>query len=127
MANNNPNTEAIINHAKAKTEATKKKVDNALKLMIKKQMKINFNSVSEESGVSKGYLYKNSELRHRIETLRLQQEGLPSPRFVKRNTSESSKDVLIAILRKKVEDLTKENKKLKQQLKIHFGTIYEKI
>ncbi|WGV57745.1 DUF6262 family protein [Brevibacillus brevis] len=127
MANNNPSTEALINHAKTKTEATKKKVDNALKLMIKKQMKINFNSVSEESGVSKGFLYKNSELRHRIETLRIQQEGLSSTRFVKRNTSEGSKDVLIAILRKKVEDLTNENKNLKEQLKIQFGTIYEKI
>lgn len=41
--------------------------------MIKKQIKINFNSVSAESGVSKAFLYRNTELRERIEKLRNQQ------------------------------------------------------
>lgn len=61
-----------------KTEKTIQKVEEAIKRMIKKQMKINFNSVSTESGVSKAFLYRNSELRDRNETLRKLQEGLPS-------------------------------------------------
>lgn len=127
MSNENPNTEGIIKHAKLKTEKTIQKVEEAIKKMIKKQLKINFNSVSAESGVSKAFLYRNTELRDRIETLRKQQEGLPSIKQVKRNMSDSSKDVIIASLRKRVKDLENENKDIKEQLKIQFGKIYEGI
>ncbi|PFW21856.1 transposase [Bacillus cereus] len=127
MSNDNPNTEGIIKHAKLKTEKTIQKVEEAIKKMIKKQMKINFNSVSEESGVSKAFLYRNIELRDRIETLRKQQEGSPSIKQVKRNMSDASKDVIIASLRKRVKGLEKENKEIKEQLKVQFGKIYEGI
>ncbi|PFR33289.1 DUF6262 family protein [Bacillus cereus] len=127
MSNDNPNTEGIIKHAKLKTEKTIQKVEEAIKKMIKKQMKINFNSVSEESGVSKAFLYRNIELRDRIETLRKQQEGSPSIKQVKRNMSDASKDVIIASLRKRVKGLEKENKGIKEQLKVQFGKIYEGI
>lgn len=127
MSNENPNTEGIIKHAKLKTEKTVQKVEEAIKKMIKKQVKINFNSVSEESGVSKAFLYRNTELRDRIQTLRKQQEGLPSIKQVKRNMNDASKDVIIASLRKRVKDLEKENKEIKEQLKVQFGKIYEGI
>lgn len=127
MANENPNVEALVKHAKSKTEATLLKVENSLKNMIKKQMKINFNSVSEESGVSKAFLYKNLELRERIDTLRRQQEGLSSPKQVKRNTSDASKDVIIATLRRRIKDLEKENKELKEQIKVQLGKVYQQI
>lgn len=127
MYNKNPNTEGIIKQAKLKTEKTIQKVDEAIKRMIKKQLKINFNSVSAESGVSKAFLYRNTEIRDRIETLRKQQEGLPSMKQVKRNMSDASKDVIIASLRKRIKYLEKENKEIKEQLKIQFGKIYEGI
>lgn len=127
MSNDNPNTEGILKHAKLKTEKTIQKVEEAIKKMIKKQMKINFNSVSEESGVSKAFLYRNTELRDQIETLRKQQEGSPSIKQVKRNMSDASKDVIIASLRKRVKDLEKENKEIKKQLKVQLGKIYEGI
>lgn len=127
MSNDNPNTKGIIKHAKLKTEKTIQKVEEAIKKLIKKQLKINFNSVSAESGVSKAFLYRNTELRDRIETLRKQQEGLPSIKQVKRNMSEASKDVIITSLRKRVKDLENENKEIKEQLKIQFGKIYEGI
>ncbi|KAF0821923.1 transposase [Cytobacillus firmus] len=127
MSNENPNTEGIIKHAKLKTEKTIQKVEEAIKKMIKKQIKINFNSVSAESGVSKAFLYRNTELRERIETLRNQQEGLPSIKQAKRNMSDASKDVIISSLRKRIKDLEKENKEIKEQMKIKFGKIYEGI
>ncbi|WP_409347343.1 DUF6262 family protein [Paenibacillus sp. MBLB4367] len=46
--------------------------------LIEQQGKLNFNSFSTESGVSKAYLYNHSEIRERIETLRNQQEGMSS-------------------------------------------------
>lgn len=127
MSNQSPITEGIKKHAKLKTEKTIQKVEETIKKMIKKQIKINFNSVSAESGVSKAFLYRNTELRDQIETLRKQQEGLPSIKQVKRNMSDASKDVIIASLRKRVKDLENENKEIKEQLKIQFGRIYEGI
>ena len=95
--------------------------------MIKQKEKINFNSVSVKSGVSKPFLYKYTEIRSRIETLRKQQEKLDSPTQVKRNMTDSSKDVVIESLRKKVKHLEEENKKLKEQLKVDWAAVYNEI
>ncbi|MDQ0876600.1 hypothetical protein QFZ77_005259 [Paenibacillus sp. V4I3] len=127
MANNSPNIEGINKYSKEKTETAIRKVDEALKKMIRKQVKINFNAVSEHSGASKGFLYKNSDLRGRIEMLRKQQEGLPSAKQVKRHMSDSSKDVVIATLKQRVQKLEKENSELKEQLKFRFGDLYNQI
>ncbi|OME83104.1 transposase [Paenibacillus sp. FSL A5-0031] len=127
MANHNPNITGINKYSKEKTKSAIGKVDEALKNMIRRQMYINFNSVSEFSGVSKGFLYKNPDLRKRIEMLRKQQDGLPSAKQVKRNMSDNSKDVIIASLKQRVQKLEKENSELKKQLKIQFGDLYKKI
>jgi cysteine sulfinate desulfinase/cysteine desulfurase-like protein len=127
MANKDPSYEGLVSFAKGKTDIALKKADEALKLMVKKQMKINFNSVAEESGISKGFLYKNKNLRERIEMLRRQQDGLISPKQVKRNMSDASKDVIIASLRSRIGVLEQENKQLKEQLKTHYGKLYEQI
>ncbi|HWK24867.1 DUF6262 family protein [Bacillus sp. J37] len=103
------------------------KVEKILKKMIKQQKKINFNSVAEESGVSKSFLYKYIEIRSRIETLRKQEEELESPMKVKRDMTEKSKDVIIASLRKRNKNLEEENRKLKEQLKVEWATIYKEI
>ncbi len=84
--------DGIKHHSKLKTEKSIKKVDDAIKYMVKRQMTINFNSVAEQAKVPKGFLYKNNKLCLRIETLRKQQEGLSSVKQVKRNTSDASKE-----------------------------------
>lgn len=127
MANKNPNTEPLLRSIEDKKQKTKQKVESTIKEMIKQKEKINFNSVSAKSGVSKPFLYKYSEIRSRIETLRKQEEKLDSPNQVKRNMTEHSKDVIIASLRKKVMHLEEENKKLKDQLKVEWAAIYNEI
>lgn len=127
MANYKPNYSGLLIHSKNKSKNVLKKVDDTIKRMIKDQVNINFNTVSLESGVSKAFLYKNMELRNRIEMLRRQQEGLSSPKQVKRNMSDASKDVIIASLRNRIMNLETENKQLKEQLKIHFGQVYDDI
>lgn len=79
-----------------------------------------------ESGVSKAYLYKHSDVRERIETLRKQQEGLPSPKQVKREMTDASKDVLIAAKNKRIKVLEDENKRLKAELANIRGKLYDK-
>ena len=127
MANKNPNTEPLLRSIEDKKHKTKLKVESTIKEMIKQKEKINFNSVSAKSGVSKPFLYKYREIRSRIETLRKQEENLDLPNQVKRNMTEHSKDVVIASLRKKVKHLEEENKKLKEQLKMDWAAIYNQI
>lgn len=127
MANQNPNTEALLQSIEEKKQKTKQKVESTIREMIKQKEKINFNSVSVKSGVSKPFLYKYSEIRSRIETLRKQEEKLDSPNQVKRNMTNSSKDVVIESLRKKVKHLEEENKKLKEQLKVDWAAIYNEL
>lgn len=127
MANQNPNTEPLLRSIEEKKQKAKQKVESTIREMIKQKEKINFNSVSVKSGVSKPFLYKYTEIRSRIETLRKQQEKLDSPTQVKRNMTDSSKDVVIESLRKKVKHLEEENKKLKEQLKVDWAAVYNEI
>lgn len=121
-----PNTEGLKAHAQNKKDAAIKKVDAAIQKLIKEKGRINFNSVSMESGVSKAYLYNHSDVRERIETLRKQQDGLPSPKQVKREMTEASKDVLIAAKNKRIKALEEENKRLKSELAILRGKLYDR-
>lgn len=127
MANKKPNTGPLLQSIEDKKQKAKHKVESTIKEMIKQKEKINFNSVSAKSGVSKPFLYKYSEIRSRIETLREQEEKSDPPNQVKRNMTERSKDVIIASLRKKVKHLEEENKKLKEQLKVDWAAIYKEI
>lgn len=58
---------------------------------------INVNDISNKSGVSKNLLYNHPESRDRIEHLRNQATGLKSVDQLKRRTTDSSKDVIIAL------------------------------
>ena len=119
------NTEGLKIFAKQRKLETAEKVDEAIQRLIKTKAKINFNSVSMEAGISKAYLYKNADLRTRIDALRKQQEGLPSPGQVKREMSNNSKDVLIAAIRQKIKTLEEENTRLKQEAIRLRGMLYE--
>ncbi|WAH36411.1 DUF6262 family protein [Alicyclobacillus dauci] len=127
MSNEKPNVTGLLEHAKTKTQLAEDKVFEAIKKMVKHQMKINFNTVSEESGVTKSFLYKNKKVRDRIEFLRQQQEGLPSAKMVKRNTSDASKDVIIATLKSRNQQLENELKKLRELVRKRFGEIYKSL
>lgn len=121
----NRNTDGLKAFAQKKKEVTLQKVNEAIQRLIKDKAKINFNSISMESGVTKTYLYNNNEIRDRIETLRRQQEGLPSPKQVKRDMTDASKDILIAAKNKRLKELENENKRLREELAYLRGKIYD--
>ena len=121
------NTDGLVNHAHRKSQNTAEKVNEAIQRLIKNKEKVNFNSVSEESGVSKAYLYTHPDIRDRIETLRKQQEGLPSPKQVKREMTDASKDVVIAAKNKRIKELEEENRLLKQELQKVRGKMYDSL
>lgn len=106
---------------------TQEKVDKAIQRLIKAQKAINFNSVANESGITKKTLYDNNEIRERIEALRYQQSQVPTPAQVKREMDDNNKDAIIASLKRKIKRLEEENKELKEQLKINYAEIYKKL
>ena len=113
-------------HAKRRAK-THKKVDEAIQRLLKLNKSINFNSVAQESGVTKTTLYNNDDIRDRIETLRHQQSQVPTPAQVKREMDEKNKDAIIASLKRKIKKLEQENKELKEQVKISYADIYKNI
>lgn len=113
-------------HAKQKAK-TLQRVDEAIKRLLIANEKINFNSVSSETDVSKATLYNNKEFRSRIETLRKQQSQVSTPKQVKRKMNESNKDALIASLKRKNQKLEEENKQLREQLKVAYADVYKKL
>jgi hypothetical protein len=121
------NTEGVKKYAQMKSQEAAQKVDQAIIRLIKTKVKINFNQIAMESGVSKAFLYNNQEIRNRIEGLRKQQEGLNSPQSIKRNMTDASKDSLIAAKNNRIKKLEEENKRLKAELLKLRGMVYEKL
>lgn len=114
-------------HSVRKAE-TSKKVDEAIRRLIRFNESINFNSVSKEAGVSKATLYNNIEIRERIEVLRQQESGKAGFRKqIKRDIQEETKEAIIESLRRRIKKLEDENKDLRNQLKVTYGEIYKKI
>lgn len=106
---------------------TKEKVDKAIQRLIKAKKFINFNSVANESGVTKKTLYDNKDIRERIEALRQQQSQVPTPSEIKREMDDNNKDAIIASLRRKIKKLENENKQLKEQVKVSYADIYKQL
>lgn len=106
---------------------TYQKVDEAIQRLLRTAEIINFNSVAKEAGLSKATLYNNTELRERIEGLRQQQSQIPTPKQLKREMNENSKDAIIASLQRRIKKLEEENKQLREQLKIAYADVYKHI
>ncbi len=66
-------TKGLKKYAEEKTQITLEKVDKAIRNLSFRGDKVNFNSVANESEVSKSFLYKTEEIKQRIEELRLLQ------------------------------------------------------
>lgn len=126
MSNYNRSEHLKELHSKRRA-ITQEKVDKAIQRLIKAQNPINFNSVANESGITKKTLYDNKDIRERIEILRYQQSQVPTPSQVKREMNDNNKDAIIASLKRKIKRLEEENKELKEQLKVNYADIYKQL
>ncbi len=126
MSNYNRSEHLKELHSKRKA-ITQEKVDKAIQRLIKAQKPINFNSVANESGITKKTLYNNKEIKERIETLRHQQSQVPIQSQIKREMNDNNKDAIIASLKRKIKRLEEENKELKEQVKINYADIYRQL
>lgn len=120
-------TKGLKEYAQNKTKMALEKVDKAIRDLSIGDHKINFNSVSNLSGVSKNFLYKNQEIKQRIEELRDKQTEKVIKQRIKYDKTDKSKDIIILAKDKKIKELQEENRKLKGQLEVLRGKLYEKI
>ncbi|PCF84239.1 transposase [Staphylococcus delphini] len=65
------NTTEIVRLAKQKSKKTREKVDKVISKFSIEGKVINFNSIAKEANVSKSWLYKEHDIRQRIESLRV--------------------------------------------------------
>ncbi|MFT8344295.1 MAG: DUF6262 family protein [Clostridium beijerinckii] len=120
-------TKGLKEYAKNKSKIALEKVDKAIRELSLGEQKINFNSVSSLSGVSKTFLYNNSEIKKRIEELRNKQIEKVIKQRLKYDKTDKSKDIIITAKDRKIKQLQDENRKLKEQLEIIRGKLYEKL
>ncbi|MBN1047084.1 transposase [Clostridium botulinum] len=121
------NTKGLKEYALQRSKMTIEKVDKAIRELSLTEQKINFNSVSQLSGVSKTFLYNNEDVKKRIEELRNKQVNKVINQRAKYDKTSKSKDIIIIAKDKKIKELEQENKKLKEQLEVLRGKLYEKM
>lgn len=121
------NTKGLKEYAKQRSQMALDKVDKAIRELSLTEQKINFNSVAQLSGVSKTFLYNNQEIKKRIEELRDKQVSRTINQRAKYDKTSKSKDIIIMAKDKKIKELEEENKKLKEQLEVLRGKLYEKM
>jgi hypothetical protein len=91
------NTSGLEASAKRRTEATRRRVDDAIGALLRDpSQRINFNIVSAAAGVAKAYLYKEPALRDRIDLLRQQQDEARRQLAPVRERTEASTRLLVA-------------------------------
>lgn len=116
------NTEGLKNAAQAKRDEAFEDVDKGIQKLLKDGTPINFNRVAEASGVSKAWLYKEPEVKARIEGLRAQsKQGKKLP--CKISATEASTKALNATLQARVKKLEAENRELRRQNEVAYGQV----
>ena len=123
------NTTGLVAHAKLRKEEKCKRVEEAITRLLREQKTINFNTVAKVAGVSKPYLYSQPQFRDRIEALRQQEREQKERKRVTHPTGKTnaSKDLVILAKERRIKELEDENRKLRQQLKVALGKIYDRL
>jgi len=142
----NRNTQGLKEFAEKKNQETIEKVNKAIdKLKRSKTKSINFKTVAEEAGVSKATLYNNDILKERVASLRAIQKSstngdtITTPKNKVQAKDDKIKKLYEEIKKMKedkqnlivqlvdMEEQKDENKRLKEQLEVLRGKLYEKI
>jgi uncharacterized small protein (DUF1192 family) len=116
------NIDGIRQSAQKKSQEAFEKVEKGIQQLVKDKQTINFNTVARAAGVSKAWLYKQREVKSRIEHLRDQcaQKG-KIPKTV--SASDKSKDSMLEKLKGRIKDLEADNRDLRRQNEVAYGQV----
>ncbi len=116
------NFQPMVEKAKQKRSQAFKRTDEAIKLLIKEGRRINFNTVAKAANVSVPWLYKETEIKERIQQLR-EQQALKIELSEGTSATEASKDAMIAALKKRIKQQDEKISQLEKQQKRAYGLI----
>lgn len=118
------NTEGLRKSAQEKAVTTKRRVEEAIRLLIKERCTINFKTVSETARVSTAWLYANEEIKLRINHLRSQQDPKAQVRIPpQEQASKASREAVTAALQTQIKKQAAKIKELNEQLEIANGQL----
>lgn len=122
MSNPNPNTVNMLEYSRLRTEQAVTKFNVAISQMLKDNIPVNFNSVSDHAGISKRFLYSHADIKEKI--IKLRSEPCSKQLHpAKAPLNESSKDVIISRQKLKIQSLNEEISKLRNELQILYGKL----
>ncbi len=117
------NTSGLEAHAQQKRESALERVEEAITKLIQENQPVNFKTVSEESGVSRTWLYKESEIKDKINQIKNKQMNKVRS---KQNTADTLNNQLVYSsqteeLKTKIKKLETENYALRNHLEVVYG------
>lgn len=107
--------------------ATEQKANDAIDYLLRVKHPVNFKQVSQQSGISIATLYKHETIKQRIIALRGSSAVPASTKTAKTAMSDSSKDTIIASLKRRIEKLEQENAQLRNQLRSYAARDWDKL
>ena len=117
------NTSGLEAHAQQKRESAIKRTEDAIARLIQDKRPVNFKTVSEESGVSRTWLYKKPEIKAKINQIKNKQSS--KSRITSRTADSSSHQSIdtsvVDEFKKKVKKLETENYALRSHLEVVYG------
>ena len=112
---------------KSNTERKRKareKANQAIADLTSEGVQVNFSTVSQKSGVSRHFLYEDSEIRKAIEEYRKIDVNNEINKRARYDKTSKSKDVIIASKDKIIARLEEENKRPRAEVLTSRGIIY---
>jgi hypothetical protein len=120
------NTTGLVAHAQRRANETRQRVQQAIEQLTHERKRVNFTVVAATAHVTKAYLYSQPQLRERIEALR-QQPAPATGRPERRVRTSASNDIVLAAKERRIQALEAENRRLKAELQIALGKLYEQL
>ena len=117
------NTSGLEAHAQQKRESARKRTEDAIARLRSENRPVNFKTVSEESGVSRTWLYKEPEIKDKINQIKNQQTNKSrSQRNFDNQLNNQLRDTSqIDELKTKIKKLETENYALRNHLEVVYG------
>ncbi|GAA6619760.1 DUF6262 family protein [Scytonema sp. NUACC26] len=115
------NVNGLRQNAQKKKEEALQKTDEAIQQLIRENRPINFKTVSEVAGVSTAWLYKEEQIKERIE--RLREQGNRKQKLVPKQekATAASNEAKYLALKKKLQEVEAENRGLRNQMEVSYG------
>ena len=121
MNHHERNVEGLRQNAQKKRQEAISRTEEGIKQLVKEGRSVNFKTVAEVADVSTAWLYKESEIKTRIEYLREQGGDKKKSVHAQQKATEASKDAKYQALKQGLEQVEAENRGLRDHLEAIHG------